>query len=282
MVFQLMRWIDHHKKPIYPVESSPHTAFYNTDKGQLMIGTDKLENIKNLQDFPLYLQLKAKIITLKEREHGISLSYEEGGFVHDPVLLYPESMDNYYTSEIEIHYLGMGEYRDPHDHQIHTFLGQQLPWGTLCFEGTLLYRLPFITQESSLNIKSEEGVQDVRGYGGYYRLGCALEEVQQIFFTSGFEGNCSYFYLSTLSDWHHKGIQPPIPASQEGHQIRFINGGEEPIENLRSALQKGGARLSLYGGVDDHEAEIIGHYQSIDGQGTSHDQLILTYVRRES
>lgn len=279
MVFQLIRLLEGRRDRHQYKEVTPHTAFYNTDMAHVSMGTVTPSLLKNHQNLPQFIYLKAKIVPLPLKDTSITMTYREQDQIYEGVSLYP--VGEGYCGGMDIHYLGSGDYLDEQSQEYHSFTGVQTPWGDLHLTGTLLYHHSFVFQDQDFTATAFEKGQEVRGYAGYYRLGCPLAEIQQVFFTVGFEDKRSAFYLSPLSQWQQKGMTPPDSYSMGGQEINFTRCGQEEIHNLQSIFQQGMVHLPLMMGIDEEGQEVTITYQSIDILSPAPNQLLITYQRRE-
>lgn len=284
MVFQLIRWmIDQEGQP-QSIGLVPHTAFYNTDRAHLILGDQSTISVRNFQDIPKYIQLRAQLKSKVRHETSpITLTYIEHEHNYETVALYPPgSLQDWSHESVDLHYLGIGDYSDIYPSEMsYPFKGNDLPWGNLSLPTTLLYSHKFRTQGTSLVLSQRKDVQEVRGYGGYWRLGCSLEQIQQVFFTAGFEGEDSSFYLSTLADWREKNADPSQAKRQDQLQVEFIDCDHGPFKNLQEAIFSGGARLQLVSKEALDQGEKVYEYRSVDVIPMGQDQLQIVYMKGE-
>lgn len=245
--------------PIMPLQKGyePPSVRLTLEEGNIIISHPaqcQLEEESKLIAERLVLRCALKPIPLQEKDLKVHLIAE--GETLTPALLYEEKSIAFgYDHEgkasqwqaIAVDYAGVG-------HGIHQgkpfgFFGKNLPLGQI--EGSNpLYVKPFKTERESHKVQmttlvsgqiltSPPGVLDaqvLRGYGGYYKEGIPLEEIQQIY----------YSLTSTHTQTRVRLMSSSKLQEQKTKEILFSPTPlEEEYLSLPGALAAGYARLSV-------------------------------------
>jgi hypothetical protein len=241
----------------------PSSVERNQEEGNLMISHPaqcQLEEESKLIAEILVLRCVLKPLPLKEKDLKVHLISEEEPLT--PALLYDEKSIAFgYDREgkdsrwqaIALEYTGVG-------HGIHQgkpfgFFGKTLPSGQI-EESNPLYIKPFKTEHESYKVQtttlasgqvltSPPGVLDtqvLRGYGGYYKEGVPLEEIQQIYYSLTSTHKKTRVRLISSSKLQEQKTPPP----QGGKGVLFSPAPlEEEYLTLPGAIAAGYARLLI-------------------------------------
>ncbi len=210
------------------------------------------------QQIILRCELKPLPLTFPSPEAQLIL---EGEALHKCALYAKPSIAYGYSREweysmwaaISLHYLGKGQ--GTYQNDTFDFEGTTLPMGSLILR-TPLFTKTFITQHQNLSerhttlasgqlLTSPPDVFNTRifkGYGGYYKPGIPLEEIQQIYFSFGCTQSETKIKLYD-SSFLERNLTPP---PQGGKEITFYPPlQDESIMSLSGALIGGYAIIEF-------------------------------------
>jgi hypothetical protein len=256
-----------HILPFMPLQAGyePSTPELNQDEGVLDIFHESdcvlVEDSKIVAE-TLILRCALRPIPLENKTIHVQL-ISEGETLENTPLYEEESISYGYEREVEnswwqgiaLDYVGLG--RGVYQEKPFVFYGTTLPYGKLEIEGSL-YLKPFKfesqnVQERSTTLPSGEvitsppGVLDtrvLRGYGGYYKEGIALEEIQQIYYALTSTHSQTRVKLFSSSDLQEQQTPPPHGGKGLGGNVTFSPIEQEEILTLSGAIAAGHARLS--------------------------------------
>ncbi len=189
----------------------------------------------------------------------------EGESLKETLLYDPESVNYGYELEVEksqwqgvaLEYAGIG--RGVHQGESFVFYGKDIAIGKIkC--GSPLYLKPFKVesntyQERSTTLVSGQvlisppGILDsrvLRGYGGYYKEGILLEEIQQVYYALTSTHTQTRIRLFS-SSFLHKQHTPPPQGGKDSDQYIIYNPVPQREESLTlpGAVSAGYAHLSI-------------------------------------
>jgi hypothetical protein len=212
----------------------------------------------------LILRCALRPLPLENPKIHVQLMTDEGPL--KPTFLYDEESISYgYEGEIlqscwqgiSLDYTGIGRFVK--DGKESVFYGTTLPFGKL--EGrTPLYVKPFHVERSPYQeqlttlpsgqlLRSPPGKTDVqflRGYGGYYKEGIALEEMQQVYYSLTSTGPHTRVRLMNSTHLQAQQTPPPHGGPCFDYQVQFIPTlHKEEYLSLPGALAAGYAKISI-------------------------------------
>jgi hypothetical protein len=254
--------------PFMPLHEGyePSTPELNQEEGVLDISHDSdcilIEESKIVAE-TLILRCVLRPIPLENETTHVQLISE--GETLDGTPLYDEESISYgYEREVEhsrwqgiaLDYAGMG--RGLHQGNSFVFYGETLPLGKLEIDSPL-YVKPFKiesqnVQERTTTLPSGEiltsppGVLDtrvLRGYGGYYKEGVAVDEIQQIYYALTPSHSQTRIRLFSSSHLQEEHIPPPLGGKGLSGNVTFGPHREEELLTLSGAIAAGYAHLSV-------------------------------------
>lgn len=251
--------------PILPSQEGyePPSVELNQEEGTLMISHPaqcQLEEESKLIAETLVLRCALKPLPLKTQDLKAHLIVE--GEPLNPALLYDEKSiafgydregaDSHWQG-IALEYTGVGQ--GIHQGKPFCFFGNSFPSGQLETNNPL-YIKPFKTENDTQKVTmttlttgqvmtSPPGVLDahvLRGYGGYYKEGIPLEEIQQTYYSLTSSHKETRVRLMSSSKLQEQKTPPP----QGGKGVLFSPSPlEEEYLSLPGAIAAGYARLSV-------------------------------------
>lgn len=274
----------------------PSTPELNTEKGVLNIGTEGecnlIEDSKRIADT---LILRCKLQPLPYQNQGIIVKLILEGNSLQEVTLYDKESHTYgYEREIEqsmlkgiaLNYTGLG--RGSQGDETFVFEGMDLSQGTLKCEDPL-YIKPFsvetqaysertTTLSSDQRLVSPPGVINariLRGFGGYYKEGITLADIQQVYYslTSVEDKTRVRLFSSTTLQENH------TPAPHGGHdfnkQVLF-----HPLPDRHTYLSLAGALAEGYCYFSvEHEGDITKFTSTFGEPISGHPNLVDVYFK---
>jgi hypothetical protein len=149
--------------------------------------------------------------------------------------------------------------------------GNTLPFGKLEIPSPL-YIKPFAVEQSNYQesltslpsgrvLRSPPGVLDTqvfRGYGGYYKPGITLEEIQQIYYHLTSTHDRTRVRLMSSDMLSNQHTPPPHGGRAFDYAVKFIPLLEEEWLSLPGALAKGYAKLSI---ISDLGTSVFSSYR---------------------
>ena len=286
-----------HGSSAYPAGyTAPPTDSYNTESFQLKIGAFMQEGAeieldsKNVQ----WIQLRVQLLPLKIHHTGPLIYYEDHFIKYEPCSLYGLKKENY-CHEISLVFKGVGAYfQKSHKHK-KPILNNKLEEQELILpENNILYTHYFLTQEqgdiklkSSLDVNQNQYIDPpgcingypVWTYGGYYRPGCAVEAIEQTYFSITQSKGITQPYLIAENEWKKKNIPIPQGKKEKGHSIVFMEKGTHP-PNLAVAIENGSLSVQLCIGIDEEGKNIAQTYYSYDYKVAQNDCLDIQFKER--
>lgn len=245
----------------------PQTPELNQEEGVLDISHPSactIEEESKLVAETIVLRCALRPIPLQNK--GIHVQFIAEGDALDQANLYEEGSISYgYEWDwsdscwqgVALDYTGIG--RAIHEGESHLFYGNSLPLGQIEVK-TPLYLKPFkyevgnyqerMTSLSSGQVlRTPPGILDsqvLRGYGGYYKPGVALEDIQQVYYTLTSTHRQTQVRLTNSSHLQEQHTPPPHGGQAFDYAVRFQSELlEEEYLNLPGALAAGYARLSV-------------------------------------
>lgn len=254
--------------PYMPHEEGyePHTPELNEDEGMLDLfhpsNCTLIEESKLVAE-TIVLRCTLRPIPLQNNRVQVQLIAE--GAPLDPTPLYGEASLAYgyewdqkdsCWSGIALDYTGVG--RGIKEDTAFTIQGNSLPFGKLEITDPL-YTKPFAIEQSNYQermtslasgmiLRSPPGVLDtqtLRGYGGYYKPGIDLKNIQQTYYSLTSTHNQTKVRLMSSDALCAQHTPPPHGGKMFDYTVRFSTLLEEEWLSLPGALAKGYAKLSV-------------------------------------
>jgi hypothetical protein len=233
----------------YTADGTPQI---NTEEGILRIGGACVSDPIDFFSFPKTINLVAQLVPIFRHEARI-----EGCITHDlptpfrPCLVYDSWGDlgkNGQCERIQVVLKSMkSSIENSHD-----------------FVGRVLYEKAFQCQNASVILKKwldsgqvivsppgVKGGEPLWTYGGYYRPGCALEDIEQIVFTLVPKGQTTTVFPTRLSHWMMKGLQPWGPPHSSQATVFVDSIPKRHSQNLKADMNQGAISLVVPYGVDE-------------------------------
>jgi len=258
--------------PILPFTSlddgyEPATPELNEEEGVLDISHPSdciLQEESKIIAETLVLRCSLRPIPLQNKAIHVQL-IAEGEVLENAPLYEDESVAYGYGWESEssgwkgiaLDYAGIG--RGVYAGETFIFYGNRLPFGEMILKNPL-YLKPFncevgnyqerMTSLSSGQVlRSPPGALDtqfLRGYGGYYKPGIALEDIQQVYYTITSTHRQTRVRLVNSTTLQEQHTSPPHGGQAFNYQVQFIPTLlEEEYLSLPGALASGYAHLSV-------------------------------------
>lgn len=261
----------------------PSSPELNTEKGVLDIGSssecDLLEESKIIAE-TLILRCKLRPLPYENQSIKVGL-ISEGNPLHD-VLLYDKGSLTYgYEREFEhslfqgvaLDYTGMG--RAVHHGETFMFEGTNLSEGTLKCSNPL-YIKPFLV-ETDYHVERTTSANEriLRGFGGYYKEGTKLEDIQQIYYSLTSVEDKTRVRLFSSTTLLNQHTPPPQGGRDFNKNVLFQPAPEKHIYlSLAGALAEGFCSLSL------EQDDTTTQFTSYRGELVSgHSNLLDVYFR---
>jgi hypothetical protein len=203
---------------------------------------------------PIPLQSKAIHVQLIAEGEALEQAplYEADSVVYG----YPWEIPNSCWQAIALEYTGMGQ--AVHEGQSFAFYGDTLPFGKIELKNPL-YTKPFrcelanvservTTMPSGMVLRSPPGVLDtqmLRGYGGYYKPGIGLEDMQQIYYSLTSTHRQTRVKLINSTTLREQHTPPPHGGQAFDYRVQFHALREEEYLSLPAALAAGYGRISV-------------------------------------
>lgn len=207
--------------------------------------------------------LRCALCPLSLQDNSISVQLiAEGEFLEQAPLYEEESVAYGYEWESEsscwqaiaLNYTGIG--RGVCEGESFVFYGDTLPSGKIEVQSPL-YIKPFrcessnyqermTTLPSGMILRSPPGTLDtqtLRGYGGYYKTGIALEDIQQVYYSLTSTHRDTRVRLINSTTLQRQHTPPPHGGQLFDERIHFSPLREEEYLSLPGALAAGYGRL---------------------------------------
>jgi hypothetical protein len=141
-------------------------------------------------------------------------------------------------------------------------------------KGRVVYEKTFKRQSASVVMKKWveggqvmisppglKGGEPLWPYGGYYRPGCPLENIEQVIFTVTNRGENTTIFPTRLSHWLLKGIHPWRSPSPSQTTIFMETIEEKNAKHLKADIENGAIMLPIAYGMDPkgHSLEVMYH-----------------------
>lgn len=163
---------------------------------------------------------------------------------------------------------------DVKDHQTSKSIGEKF----LSFKrNDYFFSKKFNTQISDLQAEHNLGIIRLFAYGGYYHSGCALDQIEQLFFNIALNNQ---IHVTRASLWLSKGINPPCHAQLARELVEFHDKDLHTSLSLMAAIQNGELIFNLFGIEDEKGAIRRCSYISFSINKTANDtdvvEILLT------
>ncbi len=254
------------KRSYAPGYDPTDTAFVNTEEGVLTIGGDLIPSSADFLEFPKTIKVVAQVVPIaKEGESPQAL------MTHD--LPTPYTPCNVYDNWGDI-----GSHGQWQGIQIIVRSVSGVPNPHLTgMEGRVIFEKRFICQNTPILMRKWidngqmivdppgiSGGEPLWGYGGYYRTGCQLEDIEQIVFTLGAKGRDTTVFPTRLSQWIFQGIYPWQPPKTGQKTIFMDSIPKEESSNLKTQIEQKGVVIAVAEGVDETGEFLERFYESYD------------------
>lgn len=264
---------------------APSTAGINTRKGLIQLSLDITETEDFWEShFPEGIALRTRLVEVPIRDPIIvTLTIDSQKW--PPFSLY-EAFPAAAHASVNIMYEGNGRIQWKSGEQGHPFSGLHTQKLTLlcpsplyekCFHSLSERQVAIHRQtlEGHHSLTSPPGEQDIYPlwpYGGFFKPGCRVHEIEQTVFTlSTASGQCEV-HLSSLASWHEK------PGMIGKEKVRFLmDRREDPT--LAGDIERGTIKIALQYGADERGQPYTQAYQSF--HFIQNDPTVDIYFKKE-
>ncbi len=257
---------------------APVTDRVNTDRPTFQIGGSTDIFVPDPIHVPEFLKVKARLNPIKRQGEEVFAVVEKQEVGLKPCSVYEGHQDcQYQAMQLVFESFLSGKLSFSHItlSSSDLFRGSQDSRNKCENDKTILFEKSFITQQSSCVLKQttidrkliitppgKENGQLLWGYGGYYKMGCDLRQIEQMFFTPIGQGAETGIHVTKASSWAAKGILPSVKSD-----IIFVDTvTDEGMLNLVGDIENGKAVLNLSIGVDETGAVHEQQYRSVSIQ----------------
>lgn len=257
-------------KPYPRGYQAPSTAGINTKKGRIDLSPEPGEDFSE-SHFPEGIVLKAKLIGCPiQNPVEITLSVDNQSY--PPISLCRAHPASAHAS-VQLRYEGIGRIQWQAGETGQSFSGVNAQrFLLILINENLLYVKPFLflpeghldihrkTLADRHSLTTPPGEQDIYPlwpYGGFFKIGCRIQEVEQTVFTLTTSLDSCAPQLSLLSSWREK---PKVLGKE---RVRFLAEFDESHhQSLAGDIEKGHITIQLQQGIDERGRPYTQPYQS--------------------
>ena len=253
--------LNHHRATMRPFPTgytAMSTERINHDPPLFQIGNAQpfVSEASVWANLPETLVIKAKLCPIKRPDDGlVQAIVERQGQSLPPYTLYTQS-----KKELEMN----GQLASI-KLLFEAVLGEPLGAEILLKDSLTLFEKLFVTQAKGVQLLKQqmvdkklivtppgkEGAQPLWGYGGYYRPGCDLKQIEQIFFTPFVEGQRTGVFLTRASS----------VLGSSNSNITFMDNAS--LSNLAGDIEAGKVTLDVSLGIDEGGFQHCRRYISV-------------------
>lgn len=243
------------------------TALFNTEIGILELKSEE-EVIDSLDIvcLPDFLEILVEFIPIPFDYPHLMATYYYYDKVFPSVPLYsPEKIQ--FVKAIDLIFAGVMKIKMPTSRDSFLvngdgFDGLYLKNETY-LQSKLIHRFCFDFQEQSVTGHFNENKEIIIfPYAGFYKPGCHLNDIQQVFCTIEENADMSYVHCSLLDEWHNQGRFPPQSYDNNDKKLIFRSSSREPYISFVNSIRHGKISISL--SSTDEEAQLQQSYVSMD------------------
>ncbi len=240
---------------------APPTDRVNVDQPTFQIGGNTDFSVIETIHLPEFLKVKARLHPIKRQGDDLFAVVERQGTALKPYAIYQEHQDYQYQAV----QLVFESFLDKTDRTV-LYNAAFLFWTCMivCF-GSCVLKQDTIERKLIVTPPGKENGQPLWGYGGYYKVGCDLKQIEQMFFMPIAQFSETNIHLTKASSWTAKGVMPSLTHTKP--EIVFMDSLiDQGMLNLVGDIEQGKAKISLQIGIDETGVVHKQEYRSVSIQ----------------
>lgn len=245
---------------------APSTALFNTDLGKIQIAPsgEHIDFIETVQ-MPDFIEVLIDFISIPLPHDNIMATYQFDNVIWPSVPLYP-SEEPQFISALKLVFGGVIKIRDSAQKESVLIRGMAIEGFELDVkEAEPVYVHKFDYHRSSIDysVREKRVVVPIWPAGGFYRPGCELEQIQQVFCSLSEFDQKTFTRKTLLTQWNDQGFYPPYTTEKDEQKTVFQVDRQDLYVRFIDEIRKGVATIHLIDRKADGSSACF-TYKSVD------------------
>lgn len=260
---------------------APSTALFNTDLCTIEI-TSSQENIDSVETLkmPDFIEVLIDFISVPLPQDNITATYQFDDVTWSSVSLYPPE-ESQFISELKLVYGGMIKIRDGTERESVLICGKVIEGFEIDVkEAEPVYVHQFDYHKSSIEycVHQKRVIVPIWPTGGFYKPGCELEQIQQVFCSISELEEKTFARKTLLTQWNGQGFYPPYTSEKDEQKTVFQTDRQDLYVRFIDDIRAGAATIQL---IDPkaEDASACFTYKSVDIKPYGIGKAFVHFVR---
>lgn len=245
---------------------APSTALFNTDLGTIQIAPSEevIDSVEAIQ-MPDFIEVLIDFIAVPLPQDNILATYQFDNIVWPSVPLYPVD-ELQFISALKLVYGGAIKIRDGTQRESVLIRSKTIEGFEIeVNEEEPVYIHTFDYHKSSIEVRVQEKrvVVPIWPAGGFYRPGCQLEQIQQVFCSISELEQKTFVRKTLLTQWNDQGFYPPYTTEKDEQTTVFQMARQDLYIRFIDDIRKGAASIRLVN-PDTENRSACFTYKSVD------------------
>ena len=267
-----------------PGYQAPSTALFNTDLATLEIdgGDDSIQALEIIK-MPDFIEVMVELVSVPlPVEQNYTATYGFNETTWPPVPLYP-SQETQFVSALNLLYAGAIKIRQENQRESILIRGKNIEGYEINIqEEEPIYTHHFEYKNGSVDfhVMQTRHIIPVWPVGGFYRPGCQMDQIQQVFCSLSEREEQTLVRKTLLYQWNDQGFYPPLSNEVEEQKTVFQTSRTQPYLKFIEEIRQGKALLNLVDPrASSQEQAICFTYKSIDIKEQGLNKALVYFVR---
>lgn len=263
---------------------APSTALYNTDLAALEIaGEDDSIQALEIIKMPDFIEVMVELVSVPlPIDQNYTATYQFNEITWPTVPLYPPE-ETQFVSALNLLYAGGIKVRQENQRESILIRGKNIEGFEIDIqEGEPVYTHQFEYKNGSIefSVMQTRRIVPVWPAGGFYRPGCQMDQIQQVFCSLSEQDRQTLARKTLLYQWNDQGYYPPLSNQVEEQKTVFQTSRTDPYLKFIEDIRQGKALLNLVDPrASNQEQAVCFTYKSIDIKEQGLDKALLCFVR---
>lgn len=245
---------------------APSTALFNTDLCTIQIKSceENLNSVETIQ-MPDFIEVLIDFIAVPLPQKNIMVTYQFDNVVWPSVPLYPVE-EAHFVSALKLVFGGVIKIRDGIEKESTLIRGKTIEG----FEINVKMEEPIYIHQFDYNeesivhcVREKRVIVPIWTAGGFYRPGCDLEQIQQVFFSLSELEQKTFARKTLLTQWNTQGFSPPFSAEKDEQTTIFQTNRKDLYVRFIDDIRKGAATIQLINSKEENPSTCF-TYKSVD------------------
>jgi hypothetical protein len=263
---------------------APSTALFNTDRAVVSVGggSDSIHTLEVVK-VPDVLEIVVNIVLIPlPIAQNYTASYQFDNVTWPSVPLYP-AIETQFISALKLSYADQVKVRDKDQYESVIFRGNTISGFEIALgeEGMLYtHQFDYVNQSISFHVIKKRTLVPVWPVGGFYRPGCQIDQIQQVFCSLAEQNQETFARKTLLHQWNDQGTYLPQSTQKDDQQTDFQTARQDIYIKFIDVIRQGDVLLTLVEPTENKKLEKpFFSYKSVDMTIQGLTQAVIHFIK---